>query len=87
MKSKYMKVLDALPLGKSTVLYLVKLKSRYFFLSCTPSNTRLLMELKDEDDVKDVEMGESEEGFSRILFSKLGKRFLKDQIDRIDDLK
>ncbi len=87
LKSKYMKVLDALPLGKSTVIYLVELKNRYFFVACTPSNTQVLMELKDEDDIKDIEIGESDEGFSRVLFSKLGKRFLKDQIDRIDELK
>ncbi|WP_036224419.1 FliO/MopB family protein [Mesoaciditoga lauensis] len=87
LKSKYMKVLDVLPLGKSTVIYLVELKNRYFFVACTPSNTQVLMELKDEDDIKDIEIGESDEGFSRVLFSKLGKRFLKDQIDRIDELK
>ncbi len=87
VKSKYMKILDALPVGKGTVIYLVRLKNRYFFMACTPSNTQVLMELENEDDIKDIEIGENEEGFSKILFSKLGKRFLKDQIDRIDELK
>ncbi len=86
-KSKYMRLVDALPLGKSTVIYLVELKGRYFFIACTPSDTRLLMELKDEDEVKDIEISESGEKFSKIFFSSLGKRFLKDQIDRIDELK
>jgi len=86
VKSKYMKVVDALVVGRNTVIYLVELKNRYLFIACTPSNTQVLMELTNEDDIKDIEIGESEDGFSKILFSKLGKRFLKDQIDRVDKL-
>ncbi len=86
-KSKYMRLIDALPLGKSTVIYLVELKNRYFFVACTPSSTKVITELDDEDDVKDIEIGENGEKFSKVLFSSLGKRFLKDQIDRIDELK
>ncbi len=86
VKSKYMKVVDVLVVGRNTVIYLVELKNRYLFIACTPSNTQVLMELTNEDDIKDIEIGESEDGFSKILFSKLGKRFLKDQIDRVDKL-
>ncbi len=87
MKSKYMKIIDALPLGKSTIVYLIQLKSRYLFIACTPSDTKVLSELDDPEEIKEIEIDESGAQFSKVLFSKLGKRFLKDQIDRIDELK
>ncbi len=87
MKSKYMKIVDALPLGKSTVVYLIQLKNKYLFVACTPSDTKVLSELSNPEEIKDIEIDEGGMQFSKVLFSKLGKKFLKDQINRIDGLK
>jgi len=87
MQSKYIRVLDSLSLGKSTVLYLVKLKDEYVFIACTPSSTDIIGRLEDPEDIKDLEIQETDSKFSKILFSKLGKNFLKSQIDRINELK
>ncbi len=87
MQSRYIRVLDSLPLGRNTVVYLVKLKDEYVFIACTPSSTDVIGRLSDPEDIKDLEVQETGSKFSRILFSKLGKNFLKGQIDRIDELK
>lgn len=87
MQSKYIRVLDSLSLGKSTVVYLVKLKDEYVFIACTPSSTDIIGKLDDPEDIKDLEIQETDSKFSKILFSKLGKNFLKGQIDRINELK
>ena len=87
MRSRYIRVLDSLPLGKNTVVYLVKLKDEYVFIACTPTSTDVIGKLTDPEVIKDLEVDDIGSKFSKILFSKLGKNFLKGQIDRIDDLK
>lgn len=82
-RSKYIKVIDSMPLGKSTVIYLLKLKDKYVFLACTPSSTEIIGKIESEEDIKEIEISESE-SFSKIFFSKIGKNFLKNQIDRLD---
>ncbi len=82
-KSKYMKIIDSMPLGKNTVVYLLKLKEGYVFVACTPSSTEILAKIDDPEEIKDIEVDESA-NFSKVLFSKIGKNFLKSQIDRVE---
>jgi|UniRef100_A0A7V3RFL3 flagellar biogenesis protein FliO len=82
-KSKYMKIVDSMPLGKNVIVYLLKLKNEYVFLACTPSSTQIIAKIDDPEEIKDLDVDEST-NFSKVLFSKIGKNFLKSQIDRVD---
>lgn len=82
-KSKYIKVIDSMPLGRNVTVYLLKLNNEYIFISCTPSSTEVIGKIDDPEDIKEIEIDESV-GFSKILFSKIGKNFLKSQIDRVE---
>ncbi len=82
-RSKYIKVIDSMSLGRNTTIYLLKLNNKYVFLACTPSSTEIIGQIEDEEDIKEIEISESQ-SFSKIFFSKMGKNFLKGQIDRLD---
>lgn len=82
--SRYMRVVDSMPLGRSAAVYLLKLKEEYVFLAVTQNSAEVIERITDPDQVKDIDVDQGGSHFSKILFSKVGKNFLKGQIDRID---